>query len=910
MTQLKVSKPTPQRANRRSTVSPLLWELAQGDPAVALKTMGASLEGLTDAEVERRRRIYGKNEVAHQKPPPWWVQFLKAFSTPFILVLLILAFVSYITDVYLAREPQAVDWKKVIILAAMILVSGILRFWQEFRSIRAADRLKAMVRTTATVSRIRTNDLPAAVRGTFSGRDGPQEVPIAELVPGDIIHLSAGDMLPADVRLIAAKDFFVSQSVLTGESMPVEKHNALGLGDKDSSNTSFSRQASPLAMNDLSFMGTNVVSGTATAVVVATGARTFFGSLAGRVIDRRATSSFDQGVNKVTFVLIKFMLIMVPVVMVLTGITKGDWKEAFLFGLAVAVGLTPEMLPLVVSANLARGAIKLSKRKVIVKQLNSIQTLGAMDVLCTDKTGTLTEDRVVLVQHIDPSGKNNSDVLQYAYLNSLFQTGLKNLLDRAIIERAEEKSLKKFADRYIKLDEIPFDFGRRRMSVILCRNDLRRILVCKGAVEEVLEICAQIGDENSQRPFTEPERQQLKALRDELNAEGMRVVAVAWRLVGVAERDFSTRDEKDLVLAGFIAFLDPPKASAGGAIKALNEHGVRVKIITGDNPVVAAMVCREVGLEPGDIILGNEIEDMSDDELGLYAEDTKVFAKMNPLQKARVVRALRGRGHTVGYLADGINDVVALRDADVGISVDTAVDVAKESADIILLEKSLMVLEEGVLQGRVVFGNIVKYIKMTTSSNFGNVFSVVVASAFIPFLPMAALQLMIQNLLYDLSQLSLPWDNMDKEFVRRPRKWDAPGLARFMVLIGPISSVFDITTFGLLWYVFGANSATHQSLFQSGWFIEGLLSQTLIVHMIRTQKIPFIQSMAAAPVLLLTGAIMVIGVAIPFTHFGASIGLQPLPMAFFPWLAATLLSYCVLTQLVKLWYIRRFKTWL
>jgi Mg2+-importing ATPase len=910
MTQLKVSKPTPQRANRRSTVSPLLWELAQGDPAVALKTMGASLEGLTDAEVERRRRIYGKNEVAHQKPPPWWVQFLKAFSTPFILVLVILAFVSYITDVYLAREPQAVDWKKVIILAAMILVSGILRFWQEFRSIRAADRLKAMVRTTATVSRIRTNDLPAAVRGTFSGRDGPQEVPIAELVPGDIIHLSAGDMLPADVRLIAAKDFFVSQSVLTGESMPVEKHNALGLGDKDSSNTSFSRQPSPLAMDDLSFMGTNVVSGTATAVVVATGGRTFFGSLAGRVIGRRATSSFDQGVNKVTFVLIKFMLIMVPVVMVLTGITKGDWKEAFLFGLAVAVGLTPEMLPLVVSANLARGAIKLSKRKVIVKQLNSIQTLGAMDVLCTDKTGTLTEDRVVLVQHIDPSGKNNSDVLQYAYLNSLFQTGLKNLLDRAIIERAEEKSLKKFADRYIKLDEIPFDFGRRRMSVILCRNDLRRILVCKGAVEEVLEICAQIGDENSQRPFTEPERQHLKALRDELNAEGMRVVAVAWRLVGVAERDFSTRDEKDLVLAGFIAFLDPPKASAGGAIKALNEHGVRVKIITGDNPIIAAMVCREVGLEPGDIILGNEIEDMSDDELGLYAEDTKVFAKMNPLQKARVVRVLRARGHTVGYLGDGINDAVALRDADVGISVDTAVDVAKESADIILLEKSLMVLGEGVLQGRVVFGNIVKYIKMTTSSNFGNVFSVVVASAFIPFLPMAALQLMIQNLLYDLSQLSLPWDNMDKEFVRRPRKWDAPGLARFMVLIGPISSIFDVTTFVLLWYLFGANSATHQSLFQSGWFIEGLLSQTLIVHMIRTQKIPFIQSMAAAPVLLLTGAIMVIGVAIPFTHFGASIGLQPLPMAFFPWLAATLLSYCVVTQFVKLWYIRRFKTWL
>jgi P-type Mg2+ transporter len=910
MAQLKVLRQTPQRVKRRSTVSPLLWEVAQGDPAVALKTMEASLEGLTDAEVDRRRRTYGKNEVSHEKPPPWWLQFLKAFSSPFILVLLILAIVSYVTDVYLARDPQAVDWKKVIILAAMILVSGILRFWQEFRSIWAADRLKAMVRTTATVSRVRTNHLQTPMRGSLSGRDGQQEVLIAELVPGDIIHLSAGDMVAADVRLIAAKDLFVSQSVLTGESMPVEKHDVLRLGDKDPRNTSFSRQANPLEMDDLSLMGTNVVSGTATAIVVATGDRTFFGSLAGRVIGRRATTSFDQGVNKVTFVLIKFMLIMVPVVMVITGITKGDWKEAFLFGLAVAVGLTPEMLPLVVAANLARGAIKLSKHRVIVKQMNSIQTFGAMDVLCTDKTGTLTEDRVVLVQHIDSSGKNNSDVLKYAYLNSLFQTGLKNLLDRAIIERAEEKSLKKVADCYIKLDEIPFDFLRRRMSVILCRNDLRRILVCKGAVEEVFETCAQIGDENSKRPFTEPERKHLKALRDELNAEGMRVVAVAWKSVEVTERDFSTRDEKDLIFAGFVAFLDPPKASAGGAIKALNEHGVKVKIITGDNPIIAAKVCREVGLDPGEIILGHELEDMNDDELGCFAEETNVFAKMNPLQKARVVRVLRAKGHTVGYLGDGINDAIALRDADVGISVDTAVDIAKESADIILLEKSLMVLEDGVTQGRVVFGNIVKYIKMTTSSNFGNALSVIIASAFIPFLPMAALQLMVQNLLYDLSQISLPWDNVDKEFVQRPRKWDAPGIARFMILIGPISSIFDITTFCLLWFIFGANSAAHQLLFQSGWFIEGLLSQTLIVHMIRTQRIPFIQSIAAVPVLLLTGAIMVIGVAIPFTHFGASIGLQPLPKTFFPWLAATLLSYCIVTQFVKLWYLRRFKTWL
>jgi Mg2+-importing ATPase len=901
---------TALQGKRRSTVTPLLWELAQGDPAVALKTMEASLEGLTEGEVNRRRQIYGRNKVAHEKPPSCWVLFLKAFSSPFILVLVMMAIVSYITDVYLAQAPKAVDWKKVIILAIMIFVSGLLRFWQEFRSIRAVDRLKAMVRTTATVSRVGTNRLPAATRGNSSGRDGRREVVIADLVPGDIIHLSAGDMVPADIRLIAAKDLFVSQSVLTGESMPIEKHDALGYEEEDSQQTSFSRQASPLEMNDLCFMGTNVVSGTATAVVVATGVRTFFGSMAGRVNGRRATTSFDQGVNKVTFILIKFMLFMVPVVMIMTGITKSDWKESFLFGLAVAVGLTPEMLPLVVSASLARGAIKLSKRKIIVKQLNSIQTFGAMDVLCTDKTGTLTDDRVVLVQHIDSSGKNSNDVLKYAYLNSLFQTGLKNLLDRAIIERAEEKSLKKFADCYIKLDEIPFDFVRRRMSVILCRNNLKRILVCKGAVEEVIKICAQIGDENSLRPFTEPERQHLQALRDQLNAEGMRVMAVAWRRVGITERAFSTRDEKDLVIAGLIAFLDPPKASAGGAIKALNDHGVKVKIITGDNPIIAARVCREVGLDPGEIILGNEIEDTGDDELGRLADETKVFARMNPLQKARVVRVLKARGHTVGYLGDGINDALALRDADVGISVDSAVDIAKESADIILLEKNLMVLEDGVIQGRVVFGNIVKYIKMATSSNFGNVFSVFVASAFIPFLPMAALQLMVQNLLYDLSQLSLPWDHLDKEFVHRPRKWDELGLTRFIVLIGPISSVFDITTFCLLWFIFGANSSEHQSLFQSGWFVEGLLSQTLIVHMIRTQKIPFIQSVAAAPVLLLTGLTMVIGISVPFTHFGASIGLQPLPKAFFPWLAATLLSYCVLIQLVKVWYIRRFKTWL
>jgi Mg2+-importing ATPase len=908
MAQLTTARLDRKRAVRRSTVSPLLWELAQGRPSLALEKLETSLQGLSDAEVERRRRTYGKNEVAREKPPAWWAQFIRAFSSPFILVLVVLAVVSYITDVYLAHGLRGADWKKVIILAAMILVSGILRFWQEFRSVKAAERLKAMVRTTATVSRARPTQNQAATSGPLLARNDRQEVPIADIVPGDIVHLSAGDMVPADVRVIAAKDLFVSQSALTGESMPVEKQATLDYSDKNSPDPPVARQASLLGMNDLCFMGTSVVSGTASAVTVATGSRTFFGSLAGKVLDHQSTTSFDKGVNQITFVLIRFMVIMVPVVMVINGLSKGDWKEAFLFGLAVAVGLTPEMLPLIVSANLARGAIKLSKNKVIVKRLNSMQAFGAMDVLCTDKTGTLTEDRVVLVQHIDPIGKNSTLVLKYAYLNSFFQTGLKNLLDRAIIERGQEKSLEKVADRYFKLDEIPFDFVRRRMSVVLRGNDLSRILICKGAVEEVLDVCTRIGE--AEEPLTAPERQRLKSLRNDLNIDGMRVLAVAYRAVKVTERDFSAGDENDLVLAGFIAFLDPPKPSADAAIKALSEHGVKIKVITGDNATIAAKVCLEVGLKPGDIILGHDIEDMSEDELEFFAEHTRVFAKMNPLQKARVVRALKARGHTVGFLGDGINDAAALRDADVGISVDTAADLAKESADIILLEKNLMVLQQGVIQGRAVFGNIIKYIKSTASSNFGNVFSVLVASAFIPFLPMAALQLLVQNLLYDLSQLALPWDNMDKEFIQRPRKWDAPGLARFMIIFGPISSVFDITTFCLLWYVFGANTSAHQSLFQSGWFIEGLLSQTLIVHMIRTQKIPFIQSLAAWPVLFVTAAIMAIGLITPFTPFGTSIGLRSLPTSYFPWLGATLVAYCFLTQIMKTWYIRRFRVWL
>ncbi|WP_207229432.1 magnesium-translocating P-type ATPase [Ktedonosporobacter rubrisoli] len=888
------------RSTHTLRLSQLMRDVAISNTSHALQLLQTSQQGLTEFEANKRLAQFGKNEVAHEKPPVWWVQLGKAFVNPFIGVLVVLGTVSLFTDVIFA-SPEDRSWKEIIILSVMILISSLLRFWQEFRSQRSAEKLKAMVRTTATVIR----------RPSASHQEGhKREIPLADLVPGDIVSLSAGDMIPADVRLLTSKDLYISQSALTGEAMPVEKYDTLGNVVEKSAQRRLNTATDPLEISSLCFMGTNVVSGTATAAVVSTGKQTFFGSMASSVLGQRSMTSFDKGVNKVTWLLIRFMLIMVPVVFAINGLTKGDWQQAFFFALAVAVGLTPEMLPLVVTANLAKGAVMMAKHKVIVKRLNSIQNFGAMDILCTDKTGTLTEDHVVLVRHLDTRGQESEHVLQLAYVNSFYQTGLKNLIDRAVIEHAEEEHAVHTYLRYHKIDEIPFDFVRRRMSVIVEGSDELPLLICKGALEEILHISTAIEEHGQIVPLTEAKRARVQHLGNELNKDGLRVIAVAYKSLAGQHSPFAVSDEQDLVLAGYIGFLDPPKASSREAIQALSEHGVTVKILTGDNDIVTAKVCHEVGLDATRMVLGREIEDMSDEELTDLAEKTTVFAKLNPLQKARVIRCLKSNGHTVGYMGDGINDAAALRDADVGISVDTAVDIARESADMILLEKSLLVLEQGVIRGRVVFGNIIKYIKMTASSNFGNVFSVLVASAFIPFLPMLSIQLLIQNLLYDLSQLSLPWDRMDKEFVARPRKWEAGGLARFMVFIGPISSIFDITTFLLMWYVFKANSPEMQALFQSGWFIEGLLSQTLIVHMIRTQKIPFIQSIASLPVILLTGTIMAVGIAIPFTPFGASIGMQALPLSYFPWLVATLLTYCVLTQLIKTWFIRRFKVWL
>ena len=877
-----------------SRVSDRLIEASKSTPSELLRLLNTCTDGLTAAEVTSRMNEYGKNEVAHEKAPAWYVQFFKAFINPFIGVLFALAVVSFILDVSLA-EPGEQDPTAVIIIMTMITVSGLLRFWQEYRSNRAAEQLRAMVRTTANVQR---------------AESGRQEVPMAEIVPGDIVHLAAGDMIPADVRLLSSKDLFVSQAVLTGESLPVEKYDTLGSVVEKSATASYSPATSALELANVCFMGTNVVSGTATAVAVATGNRTYFGSMSKGLVGQRATTSFDRGVNQVSWLLIRFMLVMVPIIFLINGITKGDWLEALLFGLAVAVGLTPEMLPMIVTANLAKGAVEMARHKTVVKRLNAIQNFGAMDVLCTDKTGTLTQDKVVLVRYLNAQGNEQLDVLKFAYLNSFYQTGLKNLLDVAVLEHEDVSKLGDLTRRYTKVDEIPFDFMRRRMSVIVENGDGRHLLVCKGAVEEMLSICNAYEDGGEIKPLTPEVKERISTMARDLNEDGLRALVVAYKIAAPNDRPYGVSDESDLVMAGYIGFLDPPKDTAGPALRKLSEYGIEVKIVTGDNDIVTRRVCREVGLEVEGVLLGHEVEAMTDTQLAIAAAGTTIFAKMSPLQKSRVIKALQRNGCTVGYLGDGINDAAALRDADVGISVDTAVDIAKESADIILLEKSLLVLEEGVVRGRRVFGNIMKYIKMTASSNFGNVFSVLVASAFLPFQPMLPLHLLIQNLLYDISQISIPWDNVDEEYLKKPRKWHAEGIRRFMIHIGPISSIFDITTYALMWFVFAANTVEQQSLFQSGWFIEGLLSQTLIVHMIRTRKVPFFQSIAAPPVLLLTGTIMVIGIIIPFTGFGASVGMVPLPMNYFPWLVLTLLSYCVLTQILKGVYIRRYKTWL
>lgn len=850
--------------------------------------------GLVDEEVEKRQSLYGKNEIEHEKKKRPLVMLAKAFINPFVGVLTVLVAISFVMDVWMA-DPVDKDWTSIIVVSTMIILSTILRFCQEWKANRSSEALQKMVTNTCYVIRA-----GAACRGSEPG----DEISNEELVPGDVVMLSAGDMIPADIRIIESKDLFVSQSSLSGESDSIEKYPNLSRQRKYS--------GSIVDLDSICFMGSNVVSGSAKGIVFATGNHTYLGTIAKSVAGHRAATAFDKGITKVSLLLIRFMLIMVPIVFLVNGITKGDWMDAFIFAISVAVGLTPEMLPMIVTANLSKGAMMMSRKKTIVKDLNAIQNFGAMNILCTDKTGTLTQDHIVLERHVNVDGTEDKEnrILRHAYFNSYFQTGLKNLMDRAILSHVKELGLEALSRSYKKVDEIPFDFTRRRMSVVVEDMNGKRQIITKGAVEEMLTVCAYAEYNGEVQPLTECMRNKAQFIVKEMNAQGMRVLALAQKSFLNKENNFAIEDEKDMVLIGYLAFLDPPKESAAQAISQLHEHGVEVKVLSGDNEAVVKAISRQVGINTSASITGSELEVMSREAKMKTVTECSIFSKLTPMQKAEIIQLLQTSNNTVGFLGDGINDAAALRESDIGISVDSAVDIAKESADIILLEKDLMVLENGVIEGRKTFGNIVKYVKMTASSNFGNMFSVLAASAFLPFLPMLPIHLLIQNLLYDISQTTIPFDRMDSEYLRKPRVWDSADLSRFMIWIGPISSIFDIATYIIMWWVFKCQGPDMESLFQSGWFIEGLLSQTLIVHMIRTRKVPFIQSSASWPVMFMTFSIMAIGICLPFTPFGSSIGLTPLPLSYFPWLIGILLSYCVLTQWLKTQYIRVFKRWL
>ena len=874
------------------TLSTRLLDVAQLDSVQLLQQFNSSESGLTEQQANTQQKLIGLNEVAHEKPLTWWQHLWYCYRNPFNILLSILALVAFLTD----------DLTGSSIITVMVMLSTLLRYWQESKSNQAADALKAMVSNTATVLRnqVSYDDL-AFIQQRYGievkYQKNPQfELPIQYLVPGDVILLSAGDMIPADCRILTAKDLFVSQAAMTGESMPVEKFPV----QKDTAinNT--------LELENIVFMGTNVVSGSARAVVVSTGIQTYFGALAHRVTATdRSTTSFQMGVNKVSWLLIRFMLVMAPIVLFINGFTKGDWSEAFLFALSVAVGLTPEMLPMIVTSTLAKGAVFLSKKKVIVKRLDAIQNFGAMDVLCTDKTGTLTQDKIFLSQYVDVHGQSSDYVLMQAFLNSYYQTGLKNLLDIAVLD-AVDQEIKTQKLRFKKLDEVPFDFDRRRMSVVVKTPQNKVRMMTKGAVEEMLKVCRYVEINGKIEPLSQQRQVAMEALMQRYNRDGLRVIAVAYREFSHTQENYSVADESELILVGYLTFLDPPKESAIAAIQSLYALGVTVKVLTGDNEFVTQKVCREIGIDSPRVLLGGVIETLTDAQLQQAVEHYHIFAKLSPVHKERIVEQLKANGHVVGFLGDGINDAAAIRAADIGISVDTAVDIAKESADLILLEKSLMVLENGIIEGRRTFANMLKYIKMTASSNFGNVFSVLIASAFIPFLPMLPIHLLIQNLLYDISQIAIPFDHVDEELIAKPQRWQPEEVGRFMVVFGPISSIFDLLTFALMWFVFAANTPEQQSLFQSGWFVVGLLTQTLIVHMIRTAKIPFIQSRAATPLLVMTIVIMCIGIFLPMGPLASYLKLEALPLSYFFYLPFILIAYMCVTQWVKQMYIRRY----
>lgn len=870
-----------------------LLAAAKLSPAEVLREYDVTPGGHEEDKIEPLREAFGENKITRQKGESAAKRLLRAFTDPFALVLLVLAVISFFTDVVMPAPGDKSPWSVIIVLT-MVFISGMLQFVQESRSNKAAERLSEMVETTIAVRRAET---------------GVQELPIDEIVVGDIIVLAAGDMVPADLRILQAKDLFVRQSSLTGESEPVEKFPGAWQGEGKE----------PLELNNLAFMGSNIVSGSAEGLVVNIGDSTIFGSIARQLVEKKPKTSFEIGINSVSWLLIRFMCIMVPIVFLLSGFKSGNWLDAFLFALSVAVGLTPAMLPTIVSANLAKGAVALSKQKVIVKNLNSIQNFGGIDILCTDKTGTITQDKVVLMYSMDIHGNQDDRVLRHAFLNSYYQTGLKNLMDLAILNYANEHSEDDWK-YYTKIDEIPFDFTRRRMSVVVEDRNGKTQLITKGAVEEMLAVCNYAEYQGKVVPLTPELRSEVEQQVAGYNSDGLRVLGVAQKTNPSPGRAFAVEDESDMVLIGYLSFLDPPKESTAAAIKALNQYGVGVKILTGDNDAVTRAVCRQVGLKVDRMLLGADIEKMTEQELESNVEEVEVFAKLSPQQKVRVVAALRSKGHTVGFMGDGINDAAAMRQADVGISVDTAVDIAKESANIILLEKDLMVLEKGIVEGRKTYANIIKYIKMTVSSNFGNMFSVLAASAFLPFLPMLPIQLLVLDLIYDITCLAIPWDNVDPEFLLKPRKWDASTISKFMFWMGPTSSIFDISTYLMLYFVLcpllvggsfhtlgAAGQALFMSIFHTGWFVESLWTQTMVIHMIRTPKVPFIHSHASWQLSLFTVIGISIGTIIPYTPLGAVLQMSPLPAIYYPILLGTILAYIILVTFAKKAYVKKYK---
>lgn len=857
--------------------------------------LGVDIDGLTQKEAEKRIEEYGYNEISYGNGITLRKRLFDAFINPFSLVLIILALVSFFTD-YVIPSKGDKDLTTVIIITIMVTLSGALRIIQEGKSNKAGEKLKEMIKTTSAVI-----------------RDGEEsEIPMEEIVVGDIIRLNAGDMIPADVRIISSKDLFISESSMTGESEVVEKFSKL------SKQTKNKEILSHFELENLAFMGTNVTSGTATAIVLSTGNDTVLGNMADTITEEREMTNFDKGVNSVSMLLIKFMIIMIPIVFVINGITKGDWLQALLFSISVAVGLTPEMLPMLVTTNLAKGAVRMAKYKTVVKKLNSIQNFGAMDILCTDKTGTLTEDKIVLENHLDIHGNEDIRVLRYGYLNSHFQTGLRNLLDVAILKYGDEEGFNNLANEYEKVDEIPFDFARRRMSVVLKDNKNKTKLITKGAIEEMLEISSYAEYKGEVVDLTDDIKKEILETVNKLNENGMRVIGVAQKNNPSSVESFSVKDESDMVLMGYISFLDPPKESSKYAIESLKDYGVEVKVLTGDNEKVTKYVCKQVGIDVTNILLGSEIEDMTDRELGEKVKITNVFAKLSPAQKARIVSMLKENGHVVGFMGDGINDAPAMRKSDVGISVDTAVDIAKESADIILLEKNLMVLQKGVEEGRKTFANIIKYIKMTASSNFGNIFSILIASAFLPFLPMLPIQLLILNLIYDISCIAIPWDNVDREYLKKPRTWDASSIGGFMRWFGPTSSIFDIATYLLMYFVIcpkvlggyygdpSVNNILFIALFNAGWFIESLFTQTLVIHLIRTPKVPFVQSIASKSVIISTVIALIISIVIPYTNLGETIGMTSIPAIYLLYIIGIIFAYMIVVTIIKKIYIKKY----